>query len=137
MTIQFLNLGQFNKAVNDFASKIVPADFNKFIRGLAFKVLRGVVFKTPVDTGRARANWQVNVGSLNNKELQEADKIGSSTIEKGLARLAQLKRKGIGEIIYIFNNVPYIIALEDGHSKRQAPNGMVKVTLTEIAAGLK
>jgi hypothetical protein len=41
-----------------------------------------------------------------------------------------------GGTIWIYNNVRYITALEHGHSKKQAPIGMVAVSLAEIAAGL-
>ena len=33
---------------------------------------------------------------------------------------------------YISNNTPYIERLENGHSKRQAPDGMLKMTLLEL-----
>ena len=40
----------------------------------------------------------------------------------------------LGENVFITNNVPYIIELEDGHSKRQAPAGMVAVTFANLNA---
>lgn len=135
MEIKALNLEQFNREVNKFAEVLVPKQFSLFIRGLAFKILRGVVRRTPVKTGRARGNWQVNVGSITSEELERLDKAGNSTIREGGMALAKLRKNGIGQIIYIFNNVPYIIDLEDGHSQEQAPVGMVKVTFAELAAG--
>ena len=41
-----------------------------------------------------------------------------------------------GESIWISNNLPYITALEDGHSK-QAPAGMVALSLAEVSSGLQ
>lgn len=37
----------------------------------------------------------------------------------------------LGERVFISNNLPYAEAIEDGHSK-QAPMGMVKVTIAEF-----
>ena len=52
------------------------------------------------------------------------------------AKRARLK-KGDGEkVIFITNNLPYINALENGHSD-QAPSGMLAVTLNEVEAGIR
>jgi len=39
----------------------------------------------------------------------------------------------LGKKTYISNNLPYAIPIEDGHSK-QAPTGMVKVTVAEFGS---
>jgi hypothetical protein len=40
------------------------------------------------------------------------------------------------QTIWLFNNVPYIEALEMGHSK-QAPAGMLKIAIVNAVAGLR
>jgi hypothetical protein len=67
--------------------------------GSARFVLEGVKAKTPVDTGRARDGWKMEID---------------------------------GEEYRVFNEVPYIGFLEAGSSK-QAPQGMVALTLSELA----
>jgi hypothetical protein len=47
------------------------------------------------------------------------------------AQAKLVRGSGAGHTIYIVNNLPYANALENGHSK-QAPSGMVKVTLQEF-----
>ncbi len=135
MAVIKMNVEEFNLSIQKFAKKLVPTQFGVFIRALAMKVLRGVVKKTPVDTGRARANWQLNVGEITDRELESLDRNGAPTVTKGLSALADLRNNGIGQIIYIYNNVPYILDLESGDGSAQAPHGMVGVTLAEIAAG--
>ena len=102
-------------------------------------VFRSVIMKTPVDTGRARANWNMNVGSID-YSVDDPEQYGESTGKhKGNSaapaspREKQLKLgKGDGEkVIYITNNLPYIGELENGHST-QAPRGMVSLTLNEV-----
>lgn len=39
--------------------KKVKKQQEAFIKKVGFAVLRGVIFRTPVDTGRARAGWHV------------------------------------------------------------------------------
>ena len=42
----------------------------------------------------------------------------------------------LGDDIWISNNLPYIEALEEGHSQ-QAPHGMVALSLAEAEQGLE
>lgn len=157
-----LNIAEFNAAINRFSKTITEKQFPAFIRGLAMRLLRGIVLKNPVGNpdlwkvnrerkaadsgykvknryvgGRSRANWQLSIGSITDNEIEQ----GGSTMDAGViieqaqGALKGLMRHGIGEIIWIYNNVPYIMALEEGHSG-QAPDGMVEVTFAEVAAGI-
>jgi hypothetical protein len=137
MEVKMLNLAQFNQDINKFRDRVPKDIFGNFILGLAMKLLRGIVLKTPVDTGRARANWQVNIGSITSDEVEQYNKSDGDadrTIERGAQKIESLREQGVGQIIYIYNNVHYIVDLENGTSS-QAPSGMVAVTFAEIAAG--
>lgn len=95
----------------------------------AIEIFSSVVKKTPVDTGRARGNWIVSKGSEKTGETNRTDKqkYGSSSSYKNTEKKKLGSLNG-DESIYIQNNLPYIKALEYGHSK-QAPSGMVGVTM--------
>ena len=112
----------------DAETALVLERMTLFVQKIALQVLRGVVLKTPVDTGRARGNWQVTIGEPAEGEVANLDPSGGSTISEGTARI-------LGAInfvvIWVVNNLPYIERLEDGYST-QAPEGMVVVTLAEI-----
>lgn len=99
-------------------------------RWVALEALRRVVMKTPVDTGRARGSWQVAVSVRPTGEVDIYDKDGGQTIAEGSREIAQV---GPNEVIYIASNLSYILPLEEGHS-RQAPNGMVATTISELQA---
>lgn len=60
-------------------------------------------------------------------ERRAADK---TPVDTGRAKGAW-RTKGAGEFWDVVNGVPYIVALEFGHSK-QAPDGMVRRSLAEI-----
>lgn len=97
-------------------------------RALGLRILSGVVQRTPVDTGRARANWQVSLGRGSSGEVDAEDKAGSSTIAAGNSVIAQ--QRGLTAIT-LENNLPYIGKLEDG-SSAQAPEGMTALTLAAL-----
>jgi hypothetical protein len=127
------NLSEFNATVTRFAENIPAEKVVLMHKKMGLEALRRVVMKTPVDTGRARGNWQVQIGEPALVMQDSFDKTGSDTIQIGAAQLANLKAY---EVIYLTNNVPYIIFLEEGSSK-QAPYGMVKMTIDELAGMFK
>ncbi len=78
--------------------------------------------------GRSRANWQYGNDVVPGGVINAVDKTGSATI----ARLTgQINSSPTAAIHWFANNLDYIQALENGHS-RQAPNGMVKITVMEF-----
>jgi hypothetical protein len=105
--------------------KKLPVDqMIKFQKVIALEALRRIVLKTPVDTGRARGNWQTTINRLPPSEpIEPVDPITA-----GLPEISKLTDLGV---IFIANNLPYIERLESGYSK-QAPNGMVALTLEEL-----
>lgn len=123
------NIKEFNAVVDRFTMK-VPDKALALHKKIAFQALRSVVMKNPVQTGRSRGNWQVSTGEPAQGAVDTIDKDGAATISKGLAALEGLKPY---EIVYISNNVPYIVYLEEG-SSQQAPAGMVAVTIEELKA---
>lgn len=123
----------------DKASKTADVE----IRKICLDLLTGIVLKTPVDTGRARANWFTSVGSPSGNVTTSTDPSGSSAISSGLSAISQ----ATGNVLWITNNLPYIYRLEFGTYNngpktvggfsRQAPAGMVRVTINDIARQLR
>lgn len=79
--------------------------------------------------GRFRANWQVAIGSVPSGTLELTDATGAATVSK-----AQAVAMGVqaGQTITLVNNLPYAQRLEEGHSKAQAPFGMVALTVQDF-----
>ena len=121
------NLAQFNSEVTQFARSI-PGKITLLQKKIVLEALRRLVEKTPVDTGRARGNWQVTIGSPSEGQLDQTDPVGAATIAAGLAALAGLPPF---QVVWISNNIDYIEELEHGHSK-QAPEGMLAITIEEL-----
>lgn len=116
----------FNLQVSDFIRK-TKLSTDTVVRKVGADVLRSVVEKSPVDTGRFRANWVVSYAPTD-ATLPGFDRTGLDAINRGL-RLIQVFRPEDGEL-WISNNLPYARRLEYGWSK-QAPAGMVRLTIRE------
>lgn len=102
------------------------------VRKVALDVGSRVVLRSPVDTGRFRANWQYGVGAPVVKITETFDKSGQETIAR-IGTLAATAR--LGDVIYLSNSLPYALKLEGGSSK-QAPGGMVGLTVLEFQAAV-
>ncbi|KIC12861.1 hypothetical protein RA19_00180 [Leisingera sp. ANG-M1] len=118
---------RFGDQIAAFAEK-TEHKMDLAFRKIALGMFSQVIMNTPVDSGRARANWQVAIGSVPDGVLTLEDKSGSATISAADASAAGLKA---GDVIYLANNLPYIQRLEDGYSG-QAPAGMVGLTVQQF-----
>jgi len=130
---------------------------NKIVKVAAMELFKSVIMMTPVDTGRARGNWQCTMtrpadGVIDSEQSEEAT----------IAKMMEITLKSsIRNGIFLTNNLPYIqkleyggypnppkngsydkkskgfvIKTEAGYSK-QAPAGMVRVSLERIEKDLK
>lgn len=108
----------------------VGLNLEKAVQETAVAVLDKVVHTTPHDTGQARANWQVAVRAarpINEPLIGKLDYSGDETVIAGEAVIRGTPRPD-GHTIYISNSLPYIQALNEGHSK-QAPEGFVELAV--------
>lgn len=122
---------RFNREVLEFGATLTPQLAVLLVKKVSLQVLTGVVLRTPVDTGRARGNWQLTLGEPAEKVIDRSDKNENPmTVGQEMAKAAQINKLGVD--VFITNNVEYILYLEEGTSK-QAPSGMVALTLEEVA----
>ena len=107
----------------------------KLLRTAALVADREVVRRTPVDTGHARSNWIVTTGEPANYGSVDIDTGGKAALEQGAAAI---KDYTIDDgPIFNTNNVVYIMPLEHGHSRRQAPAGMATQSIAAAAAAVR
>ncbi|UYW33627.1 HK97 gp10 family phage protein [Methylorubrum extorquens] len=119
-----LNIREWCEKAKDRADLVV--------RKVALDMGSRVVMRSPVDTGRFRANWQYGVGQPNPTVLEAVDKDGATSIARISAGAATAR---LGDVIYLSNSLPYALRLEAGWSK-QAPAGMVGLTVAEFQAAV-
>lgn len=122
------NFDQFSRRIGALAVK-VRLGIEKIVRGAALTIDQVLVLATPVDTGRARANWIVTTGTPAETATEPPDPSGGKALSQAIGVVSQYKLDQ--GAIFITNNVEYIVPLDNGHSQ-QAPAGM---TAQAIAAG--
>lgn len=114
-------------------------------RSAAFDLFSKIIQRTPVDTGRARANWQLTIRSPDLKKVGRGRKRKATKAkllsDKRKAEIVALDRLyedwKPGYSVWITNNLPYINRLETGTWSDQAPQGMVAISIAEVQQALK
>jgi hypothetical protein len=120
-------VGEHNAALRDDPANLDKA--GRLRRGKKLNDGMDVVAPKGYVGGRLRANWTVSVGVANRAVWNKVDPSGEATIARGFATIGAAD---VSKDIYIMNSLPYVRPIEyDGHSK-QAPAGMVRVTVTEF-----
>ena len=123
------NAKQFSLELMEWGKDLKGKKAIAFLKKVTLEVYSRVTLKSPVDTGRFRGNWMIGIGAANESTL------GIHT--PGDAKAENLRQEAIVftitklQNIHISNNLDYGAKLEHGTSK-QAPQGMVGITLSEI-----
>ncbi len=115
---------------------------NKLVARSATDFHSRVVFRTPVDTGLLRASWEILVGKITSASVRAFPNITEFNLTSGRAAsirgkvagaLARIKNTKRFLTLTVTNPQPYVGKIEDG-SSRQAPAGMIRVSLVEVAS---
>lgn len=134
-----MEIAGFIRRINRRAKR-VDDNVNLATKHAARAMLEEVIWATPVDTGRARSNWRVGVGSPNlgtrapfapgfKLGLGESANAGAA-INSGSSIINSAPRN---VPLFISNNLPYINKLNAGSSK-QAPANFIERALARGAA---
>lgn len=133
--------------LREFAQRIrrigdsIPEGANRLKVAAAVAIDQTVVMATPVGDpklwqhpgpkgyvgGRARTNWVVGIGHADSSTTEAVD--FATALRTGRTQIEGAKP---GQAVHISNNLPYIVPLNEGHS-RQAPSGFIEQA---VAAGL-
>ena len=133
-----INTAEFMRAFDASVDQI-EAEYHTALAAAALKLFGKIIERTPVDRGTLRANWQTTLGSPSTEETDAT----SGAEGRAASALSGYR----GGSIYFTNNLPYAWTAEyggwgrgegatnkttrDGYSI-QAPNGMVRISLTEF-----
>lgn len=132
----------FTLQLRQFA-ELAKANTDQVVNKVTIDAARSVVMKSPVGNpdlwkgtappgyvgGRFRANWVFGVGAVNPATSDAVDESGVSTINKLAQEINQI---GAGKVTFISNNLPYGDRLEYEGWSKQAPGGMVRLTMVEM-----
>nr|BDD47044.1 hypothetical protein 14 [bacterium] len=144
-------MGTFAIDIAKFHAKTIE-QIDVIRRKTTLDVFSRIVKRTPVDTGRTRGNWQVSVAAPASGTVEDTED-PTNDISR------EIEQAQMTDSIFLTNNAPWILKLEyggypnppergtyiprrrggpryeqrskEGFSK-QAPKGMVRVTLEEF-----
>lgn len=109
----------------DALAKRTKARVEDVARSATHRLFRSVVLRSPIDTGRFRANWNVSFGAPDYTTTPSTDE------SRGLTEVGKALRMPVGGVVYLSNGLPYGRRLEHGWS-RQAPSGMVRLSVVKF-----
>lgn len=120
------SLAEFNRQLNAFQKRVEMAALEKLKQAI-LAVVDEVVSRTPIDTSRARTNWQTTIGSPAAAEVPFTMGTKGSTASQAYQQAmasatAAAKSIKLGNRAYVTNCVPYIRDLNDGTSRQAGPN---------------
>jgi len=142
----------------DKLAEKIGLKMEKVVKMSTLYVFGEVVMRSPVDTGRFRANWTCTYGQPAIGYTRDALDKGSSTLE---TVASQIERFPVGGWMWLANSLPYAGVLEYGGFPNppkygsqkmgeagfaihviggysmQAPQGMVRITAREFDAEVK
>ena len=127
--------GRFELSIKAFEDQ-AGEYMDDVVRKVGIDILTRVVKRSPVDTGRFRGAWEVTFtgAAFEIGSRVTVDKDGNSTIQRGVRLINLIKA---GDSFAIVNPLPYARRLEYEGWSKQAPAGMVRVTLSEYQGILR
>jgi Bacteriophage HK97-gp10, putative tail-component len=137
------NLGTFARRMENLMVR-VEGNVEVAVRDCAAAVAKSVIEATPADTGKAKSNWiaQLDAPSTGQREAHVLGATGSTADTNNQAAINQAidvisrYKAGQNRSINITNNLPYISALNEGHSK-QAPTDFVRIAVLSGLATIR
>lgn len=132
------DLVRFSRRIRTKASK-VSKNTDGLVKKVILAVDQAVVLATPVDTGRARANWRPSLGDPITTTLPEPPNPGSGmreALDAGQSIANEYKGGETSPVVHITNSLHYIKYLNDGSSK-QAPKNFVNTAILLAIAAIR
>lgn len=121
--------GNFARDMAKFKDKVV-SQIENAIKEAVGRMYDEIIDRSPVDTGLYKANQQLSLNSSDDSFFyRERPRKGDSYSAAPTIMLAKHKLSGykLGDKVFIYNNLPYSIFLEFGHSSK-APMGIYRVS---------
>lgn len=120
----------FGKALQEIVDS-VETDFRLIVRKVMFDLLSDLTKENPKDTHRCAASWNIDTHWSDWQE-PPGDYRGVDLSARAQQIVAALPDS---DIYVLYNNIEYLMALEDGHSS-QSPSGFITNAMAALAGHL-
>ena len=101
----------------------------KSIRDTMLLARQNVTNATPVDTGHAASNWVLSISRPYSEVCGSREAVSTSAQDVGDAAIREYSGGDLRSKIYLRNNVPYMVYLDNGWSQ-QAPLNFIARALS-------
>lgn len=112
----------------DVIAKGIEDNVDGLVKNVVKAIGTTVILATPIDTGKARRNWQTDINQTPATVLPEPDAPYEGQQESLFVLNQEASNYKAGDEVHITNNVPYIKELNDGRSQ-QAPANFVETAI--------
>lgn len=135
-----MNLFDFADKIEKRADKLAE-QASLIKQAVARELVEALIYATPVDTSQAVSNWTANVGTPPNAFIEahspgfNGSTFTASARESISLAAAIILAGGPGKSLWLANNAPYIIDLNNGTSK-QAPAMFVEQTIARVRGNI-
>lgn len=130
-------MGWKNKPTN-FTHEIEKQG-EEHLRKVSAEMLQAVIMGSPVMDGEFRSNHRLTVNGITNETVpSNGNTAPKGTLDQqvfsdGANKVLKAK---LGDKVYIQNNLPYALRLENGHSM-QTPNGIYSIAFLSVSSKYK
>ena len=124
-----LDFRKFDKDTTRFVKRIEGEEVGKRVRIITLDLFRRLRQLAPVDTGRYRAAWNIGIEKPDLSVPPPAKRVRA-----GSAPFAALRGLKPFPVVYVTNNLPYALPLENGHSQKR-PTGVLREALVQAGFG--
>lgn len=130
-------MGTFTMDFSSFAIR-TKEQMRRVVKKVVLDLYSDVIRRSPVDTGRFRANHQIDLNNMNATTIMEFKGKGKKAqvtfpAPNAAQGVGKLEAYELGETVFIYNNVEYAMELEFGHSQ-QAPQGVYRMAVMDLVA---
>lgn len=108
---------------------------DEHLRKVSAEMLQGVIMASPVMDSPFRSNHRVTIDTPTSETVEGTGNrspkgsLDQEVFAEGAGQILQAK---LGDSVYIQNNLPYALRLENGHSQ-QAPLGVFALAFQSVA----
>lgn len=78
-------------------------------------------------------NWQITLS----KDVNEIPGVDPGRTKSKARMKSFVEKSKVGGVYWVSNKTPYSIPIEEGHSRKQAPFGMMRLTMMEFGSVLR
>ena len=132
----FKSFADFAHSWNEEVVRAVDSAIRKVTQEVCLAIVQEVISITPVDTGKARANWLASLGSPRGSTRETLGRSPAPAIGEAKAVISFYRN---GSDFYLVNNLDYVADLNSGRkaTRQQSPGFVERAFASGVERGIQ